>query len=171
MQDAVDAITMQWAAARPDVDVSPLGVAGRLSRAVRLLERSTKEFFAEHGLEPWEFDMLATLLRDPEHTMCMKDLAATALVSPGALTNRMDRLVERGLVRRWPLESNRRMVLVALTEQGERLAADLLTLHVAHEADLLSALSPTDQEALTETLRKLLVSLGDTPFRMGEHLP
>ncbi|MFI6394734.1 MarR family winged helix-turn-helix transcriptional regulator [Nonomuraea sp. NPDC050547] len=163
MRDAVDAITKQWAATRPDVDVSPMGVVGRLSRASRLLERGIKEFFAEHGLEPWEFDMLATLLRgNPEHTMCMKDLAASALVSPGALTNRMDRLVERGLVRRWPLESNRRMVLVALTEEGERLAGDLLALHVANEARLLSALTPADQKALAETLRKLLVSLGDT---------
>ncbi|WP_181019863.1 MarR family winged helix-turn-helix transcriptional regulator [Nonomuraea typhae] len=163
MQDAVDAIAQQWAAARPDVDVSPMGVVGRLSRASRLLERGIKEFFAEHGLEPWEFDMLATLLRgNPEHTMCMKDLGTSALVSPGALTNRMDRLVERGLVKRWPLESNRRMVMVALTEDGERLAGDLLGAHMANEARLLSALSPEEQAALTGTLRKLLVSLGDT---------
>ncbi|MFI6596512.1 MarR family winged helix-turn-helix transcriptional regulator [Nonomuraea sp. NPDC050536] len=163
MDDAVDAITAQWARARPDLDVSPMGVIGRLSRASRLVEREVKDFFQARGLEAWEFDMLATLLRaNAEHTMCMKDLAGSALVSPGALTNRMDRLVDRGLVRRWPAPDNRRMVLVALTEEGERLANELLEGHMANELRILSAFTPDDQEALAALLRRLLVSLGDT---------
>ncbi|WP_319714109.1 MarR family winged helix-turn-helix transcriptional regulator [Nonomuraea angiospora] len=108
------------------MDVSPMGVIGRVSRALRLLERGVKEFFAEHGLEAWEFDMLATLLRNEADTMCMKDLSAAAMVSPGALTNRMDHLVERGLVDRWPAPDNRRMTLVALTDEGRRVANDIL---------------------------------------------
>lgn len=163
MEDAVDTIAKQWADTRPDLDVSPMGVIGRLSRASRLLERGVKDFFAERGLEAWEFDMLATLLRsNAEHTMCMKDLAASALVSPGAATNRMDRLVERGLVTRWPMPSNRRMVVVALTEEGERLANELIEEHLANERRLLADLAPDEQRTMTALLRKLLVSLGDT---------
>ena len=163
MDDAVDAITAQWARTRPDLDVSPMGVIGRLSRASRLVERELKEFFAQRGLEAWEFDMLATLLRaNPEHRLCMKDLAGSALVSPGALTNRMDRLVERGLVDRWPAPDNRRMVLVALTPEGERLANQLIEEHVANERRILSSLTPNDQQALASHLRDLLISLGDT---------
>ncbi|WP_327087655.1 MarR family transcriptional regulator [Nonomuraea sp. NBC_01738] len=163
MEDAVDAIAKQWAVARPDLDVTPMSVVGRLSRASRLLEREIKDFFAAHNLEPWEFDMLATLLRSNlEHSMCMKDLAGSALVSPGALTNRMDRLVERGLVTRYPLPENRRMVIVTLTPEGERLANDLVALHMANEAALLSPLTAEEQQVLATALRKLLVSLGDT---------
>lgn len=164
MDDAVDVILGQWARTRPDVDVSSMGVVGRVSRASRLLERGVKEFFAEHGLEAWEFDMLATLLRSGDNAqMCMKDLSASAMVSPGALTNRMDHLVKRGLVHRWPAPDNRRMTLVALTDEGRRVANDMLELHAANEERLLAGLSTPDREALGDLLRKLLLTLGDTP--------
>ncbi|SEM09658.1 MarR family winged helix-turn-helix transcriptional regulator [Nonomuraea pusilla] len=162
MDDAVDVILGQWARARPDANVSAMGVVGRVSRASRLLERGVKEFFAEHGLEAWEFDMLATLLRSENATMCMKDLSASAMVSPGALTNRMDHLVERGLVERHPAPHNRRMTMVVLTDEGRALAGDLLDLHLANEERLLEGLTQDERDALAGLLRKLLVSLGDT---------
>ncbi|WP_188190967.1 MarR family winged helix-turn-helix transcriptional regulator [Nonomuraea sp. SYSU D8015] len=163
MDDAVDVILGQWARARPDVDVSPMGVIGRVSRASRLLERGVKEELAGHGLEAWEFDMLATLLRSGDGaSMCMKDLSASAMVSPGALTNRMDHLVERGLVDRRPAPGNRRMTLVALTDEGRRVANEVLERHAANEHRLLSGLSAADRDALAALLRKLLLSLGDT---------
>ncbi|MER6574439.1 MarR family transcriptional regulator [Nonomuraea sp. NPDC001023] len=162
MDDAVDVILGQWARTRPDVDVSPMGVIGRVSRASRLLERGVKDFLAEHGLEAWEFDMLATLLRSGADAMCMKDLSASAMVSPGALTNRMDHLVRRGLVHRWPAPNNRRMTLVALTDEGRRVADEMLVLHAANEERLLAGLSGGEREALAGLLRSLLVSLGDT---------
>ncbi|MFI6320756.1 MarR family winged helix-turn-helix transcriptional regulator [Nonomuraea sp. NPDC050556] len=163
MRDAVDEISDQWARTRPDLDMSPMHVVGRLFRASRLLDRGVKEFFTQHGLEPWEFDMLATLLRsNTEHCLCMKDLTANALVSPGALTNRMDRLVERGLVHRTPAPDNRRMVLVYLTPDGERLVNEIMEAHLAHERELLAGLSKLDQEHLATILRGLLHSLGDT---------
>lgn len=163
MEDAVDVISSQWARTRPDLDMSPMHVVGRLFRATRLLNRGVKEYFAQHGLESWEFDMLATLLRSSaDHTMCMKDLSANALVSPGALTNRMDRLVDRGLVNRFPAPRNRRMVLVALTEEGVRLVNEIMEGHLANERALLADLSAADQDHLAALLRQLLVSLGDT---------
>ncbi|MEV4391856.1 MarR family transcriptional regulator [Nonomuraea sp. NPDC049607] len=162
MDDAVDAILGQWARTRPDVDVSPMGVIGRVSRASRLLERGVKDFFAEHGLEAWEFDMLATLLRSGADAMCMKDLSSSAMVSPGALTNRMDHLVRRGLVHRWPAPHNRRMTLVALTDEGRRVADEMLVRHAANEERLLAGLSEEERGALAGLLRTLLVSLGDT---------
>ncbi|MFB4288611.1 MarR family winged helix-turn-helix transcriptional regulator [Nonomuraea sp. ATR24] len=163
MEDAVDVILGQWARACPGLDASPMGVVGRVSRLSRLLERGVKEFLAGRGLEPWEFDMLATLLRSGEsHTMCMKDLSSSAMVSPGALTNRMDRLVERGLVDRRPAPGNRRMILVSLTPEGLRLVDDVLEGHLDNERDLLAGLDDDERAALAGLLRKLLVSLHDT---------
>ncbi|NRQ33232.1 MarR family transcriptional regulator [Nonomuraea sp. NN258] len=163
MTDAVDEIFQQWERIRPGVDVSPMGVVGRVSRASRLLERGVKEFLAAQGLEAWEFDMLATLLRSGESaTMCMKDLSAAAMVSPGALTNRMDHLVDRGLVTRRPAPGNRRMILVALTDEGRRVTDEVLEGHLDNESRLLSALTAEDRDTLAALLRKLLISLGDT---------
>ncbi|QYC38533.1 HTH-type transcriptional regulator MhqR [Nonomuraea coxensis DSM 45129] len=161
--DAVDEIIGQWARARPGVDVSPTGVIGRVTRAARLLDRAAKEFLSEHGLEAWEFDVLATLLRAEDARMCMKDLSAAAMVSPGALTNRIDHLLDRGLVDRWPAPGNRRMTFVGLTDEGRRVADDVLGRHAAHETRLLSGLPAGERDTLAALLRKLLLSLGDTP--------
>ncbi|GIH63512.1 MarR family winged helix-turn-helix transcriptional regulator [Microbispora siamensis] len=160
--DAVDQILRQWARARPDVDCSAMGVAGRISRASRLLEKGIKEYFAGHDLEPWEFDVLATLFRsNPDHRLCMSDLATAAMVSSAALTNRVDRLVARGLVHREVAPTNRRMVLITLTDEGREVVDALLEGHVANEERLLSGLTDEDRERLSGLLSKLLTSLGD----------
>ncbi|MFG1822923.1 MarR family winged helix-turn-helix transcriptional regulator [Microbispora bryophytorum] len=160
--DAVDRILGQWTRVRPDVDCSAMGVAGRISRASRLLEKGIKEYFTGHDLEPWEFDVLATLLRStPDHRLCMSDLATAAMVSSAALTNRVDRLVVKGLVHREVSPSNRRMVLITLTGEGRAVADALLAGHVANEERLLAGLTGEDREQLSGLLRKLLTSLGD----------
>lgn len=164
--DAVGLILTQWARVRPDVDCSPMGVVGRISRASRLLEKGIKEHFSEHDLEPWEFDVLATLFRsNPEHRLCMSDLASAAMVSSAALTNRVDRLVARGLVHREVSPANRRMVLITLTDEGRAMVDTLLEGHVANEERLLAGLTAEDREQLAGLLRKLLASLGDAPSR------
>ncbi|MEV4460598.1 MarR family transcriptional regulator [Microbispora sp. NPDC049633] len=160
--DAVDQILSQWAQVRPDVDCSAMGVAGRISRASRLLEKGIKEYFSEHDLEPWEFDVLATLFRsNPDHLLCMSDLATAAMVSSAALTNRVDRLVAKGLVRREVSPSNRRMVLITLTDEGRAVVDALLAGHVANEGRMLAGLTDEDRAQLSGLLCKLLASLGD----------
>jgi len=164
--DAVDQILGQWARVRPDVDCSAMGVAGRISRASRLLEKGIKEYFAGHDLEPWEFDVLATLRRaNPDHRLCMSDLATAAMVSSAALTNRVDRLVARGLVHREVAPSNRRMVLITLTDEGRTVVDALLEGHMANEERMLSGLTGEDRELLSGLLCKLLTSLGDVGSR------
>ncbi|WP_169985224.1 MarR family winged helix-turn-helix transcriptional regulator [Microbispora sp. H10836] len=160
--DAVDQILSQWARVRPDVDCTAMGVAGRISRASRLLEKGIKEYFSEHDLEPWEFDVLATLFRsNPDHRLCMSDLATAAMVSSAALTNRVDRLVAKELVRREVSPSNRRMVLITLTDEGRAVVDALLAGHVANEERLLAGLTDEDRAQLSGLLCKLLASLGD----------
>ncbi|MEV7803747.1 MarR family transcriptional regulator [Microbispora sp. NPDC088329] len=164
--DAVDQILGQWARARPDVDCSAMGVAGRISRASRLLEKGIKEYFSGHDLEPWEFDVLATLFRsNPDHRLCMSELATAAMVSSAALTNRVDRLVAKRLVHREVSPSNRRMVLITLTDEGRTVVDALLEGHVANEERLLSGLTDDDRAQLSGLLCKLLTSLGDVRSR------
>lgn len=161
--DAVDAILSQWAAVRPDVDAAPMGVVGRLSRAARLLERGLAPVFAEHGLQPGEFDILATLRRAAGSTgMAAGALAASAMVTSGAITNRIDRLVAKGLVTRDLDPENRRSVRIALTPAGRRLVDQAVVEHVANERRLLAALDDEAQEQLAALLKRLLVAMGDT---------
>ncbi|GAA3747328.1 MarR family winged helix-turn-helix transcriptional regulator [Salinactinospora qingdaonensis] len=163
MTDAVDKFLDQWAKERPDLDVSPMAVIGRLSRACRLVEREVKGYFTSEGMEPWEFDVLATLLRSgPPYTLGPKDLVATTMVGSAALTNRVDRLVNRNLVTREVDPENRRKLLISLTPEGLELANRMAEGHVANEHRVLEGLDAADREELSRLLRKLLESLGDT---------
>ncbi|WP_327047987.1 MarR family transcriptional regulator [Microbispora sp. NBC_01189] len=163
MGDAVDLLLDQWRRERPDVDPWPMGVVGRVSRLAKLLDRELKEFFASYGLEHWEFDVLATLRRSgPPYELAAGALVKAAMVTSGAITNRIDRMVAKGLVDRLPDEEDRRSVRVRLTGRGLALVDEMLAPHVANEERLLAALDPRDRDHLADALRTLLASLGDT---------
>ncbi|MCF0091890.1 MarR family winged helix-turn-helix transcriptional regulator [Micromonospora sp. MH99] len=164
MADSLDRILDQWRAERPDLDASPMGVVGRIQRASRLLERGLSEHFATRGLQTWEFDLLATLLRSgPPYRLTAGDLAATSMITSGAITNRIDRLEARSLVSRETDPTNRRSVLVTLTDRGREVVDQAMADHVANEARLIGALRPDEQEQLAGLLRTMLTALGDTP--------
>lgn len=162
MRDRVDDILDEWARNKPDVDARPMGVVGRISRASRLAEREVNRYYAEHGLQSWEFDVLASLLRiGPPHRLGAGELGRAVMISSAALTNRVDRMVARGLVDRAVDDTNRRAVVISLTTQGLATVNAVAEGHYANEARILSALTERDQQALARLLRKLLVGLGD----------
>jgi DNA-binding MarR family transcriptional regulator len=162
--DHVDGIVEQWTRERPDLDVSGMAIIGRISRLDKLLRPLLDAVFAQHGLESWEFDVLATLRRsgDPYQLTAGQLLEATMLTS-GAMTHRIDRLEGRGLVRRVSDPADGRVVLVTLTSDGHRLVDAALADHAANELQLVSALPPADRTKLVDLLRRLTESLSEGP--------
>lgn len=161
-RDAVDLVVEQWAAARPDLDASPMGVLGRLSRVTRIAERELKALFAEFGLERGEFDVLATLRRaGTPGGMTAGMLARSSMVTSGAVTNRLDGLVAKGYVTRDLDPANRRAVIVALTPAGRELIDRAVGAHLENERRILAGLDQQTQDDLAAILRTLLLSLGD----------
>ncbi len=159
--DAVDVIAAQWADVRPGLDVSPMQVIGRVSRLSRLVDRVLAANFAEHGIENWMYDVLATLRRNgAPYELTAGDLVRRTMVTTGAMTNRIDRLAERGLVERIS-GTDRRTVIVRLTDAGVALVDEVSVTHMATEAQILGALTPNQQAQLADLLRDALVSLGD----------
>jgi len=99
--DHVDDVLAQWKRERPGVDVSAMAIIGRLSRLDKAIDRQLDDVFAEHGLELWEFDVLATLLRTGSpHQLTPGELLDAMMITSGAMTNRLDRLEKRGFVER-----------------------------------------------------------------------
>ena len=136
-------------------------VIGRVSRLSRLIDRRLAENFARHGLENWMYDVLATLRRAGEpYELTAGDLVRQSMVTTGAVTNRIDRLEQRGLVER-AASSDRRKVIVRLTPRGLDLVDEVVIGHMAAERALLSALSPRQQSDLAALLRTALLGLGD----------
>src|SRR3954471_9063960 len=100
-QDAVDRIAEQWARERPDLDVGPMLVIGRLHRLAELLDQGLRPVFAEAGLGNGDFDVLASLRRAGHpFRLTAGELTASTLVTSGAISKRIDRLESKGLVKR-----------------------------------------------------------------------
>lgn len=158
--DAVGQILRQWAVERPDLDVSAMGVFGRLSRAASLLQKSLAETFEGYGLNRGEFDVLATLRRsgDP-YSLTPTALYRSMMLSSAAMTNRIDRLEERGLVARGPDPDDRRGVRISLSAEGLDLIERAVETHVEGEERLLEALSEEERQHLAQLLNRLMFSM------------
>ncbi|WP_266382030.1 MarR family winged helix-turn-helix transcriptional regulator [Streptomyces canus] len=161
MRDAVDEFMDQWAAQRTDLDLDAMGTIGRILRLSRLVNGQLKDYFTQYDMETWEFDVLATLRRSGQ-PLTAKALAGSIMIGSAALTNRIDRLVARGLVTRESVPGDRRSLHIALTTEGRDLVDRTVEGHVQNQRKILAGLAPADREDLTRVLRTLLVSLGDT---------
>ena len=159
--DEVDRITAAWQRERPDLDVSPLEVLSRVTRLARHLDLARRQAFAAHALETWEFDVLAALRRaGSPYSLSPGQLGTETLVTSGTMTNRIDRLEGRSLVRREPDPSDRRGVRVVLTELGRSTVDDALFDLVAREHEVLSRLPADSRSELASLLRRLVREFG-----------
>jgi DNA-binding MarR family transcriptional regulator len=151
----------QWRKERPDLDVRPMAVLGALSEAANLISREhLAPVFARFGLQPGEFDVLATLRRSgPPYALTPTTLYEATMVTSGAITARLDRLEGSGLISRAPHPADRRGVIVQLTEKGKALIDEALTAHVENEHKILSGLTLQEQDTLANLLAKLIGSL------------
>ena len=157
--DPVDKILVQWQRERPDLDVSPMGIIGRVGRLAKHLERAIQETFSEFGLTVGEFDVLAALRRSGQpFQLSPTELFNTLMVSSGTMTHRIDRLEQAELVKRIPDPSDRRGLQIELTDRGFSLIEKAVEAHVVNEHRIVEVLETSEREALIELLRKLLVS-------------
>lgn len=157
-EDEVDRIVAAWRRERADLDVAPLEVLSRVTRLAKHLDRDRAAAFAEHDLETWEFDVLAALRRSgAPYQLSPSALVTQTLVSSGTMTNRIDRLAERGLVVRKPDPADGRGVIVKLTAEGRGLVDLALADLLARERVLLEVLDPARRRELSMLLKRLVM--------------
>ncbi|HEV3226130.1 MAG TPA: MarR family transcriptional regulator [Acidimicrobiales bacterium] len=157
MEDEVDRLVTGWRGALPDLDTSPLEVLSRVTRLARHLDRQRNLVFARHDLETWTFDVLSALRRaGPPHQLSPGQLLAQTLVTSGTMTNRIDRLEERGLVRRRPDPADARSTRVQLTAAGRKRVDAALKDLVAREHAILGSLDGAERTALAGLLRRVV---------------
>lgn len=151
--DHVGRIQAEWARERPDLDVSPQGVIGRLHRLARHLTDELCVVYNRHGLGEGEFDVLAALRRAGEpFERAPGELARFTMVTTGAMTKRIDRLQEAGLVTRRPATEDGRGRVVALTPAGKALIDEAFTDHMRNEHRLLEAITSAQVQQLEALL-------------------
>jgi len=151
--DRVSRIQAEWRRERPDLDVTPQGVIGRLHRLAGHLTDELTVVYRRHGLGEGDFDVLAALRRaGAPFERTPSDLAESTMVTTGAMTKRIDRLEERGLVTRRASDTDGRGRVVALTGEGRELIDRAFTDHMTNEHRLLDALSPEQRAGLETAL-------------------
>ncbi|TDD80741.1 MarR family transcriptional regulator [Actinomadura darangshiensis] len=166
--DHVARIQADWRRERPDLDVSPQGVIGRLHRLAGHLTRELCAVYGRYGLSEGEFDVLCALRRAGEpYERVPGELAAHTMVTTGAMTKRLDRLEKAGLVTRRRSDDDQRSRIVALTEPGRELIDRAFTDHMRNERHLLDRLTPAEAEAL-ETLLTSWLSRTEPPPPLSE---
>ena len=157
--DSVDAILRQWQKERPDLDVSPMGIIGRMGRLFKHLDRALQETFSGFDLNGGEFDVLATLRRSGQpYQLSPTELFNTMMVSSGTMTHRVDRLERAELVQRIPDPSDRRGTLIQLTNKGFQVIEKAVEAHVGNLHRLLASLDEEDRRVLAQLLHKLLIA-------------
>jgi len=157
--DEVDHIVAAWQRERPDLDVSPLEVLSRVSRLARHLDLARRHAFDQWDLVAWEFDVLSALRRSGEpYVLSAGELVRQTLVTSGTMTNRIDRLVAKGMVSREHSSSDRRTVLISLSPRGREAVDGALAGLVDDERDLLQGLSAQERTDLADLLRRLVLT-------------
>jgi DNA-binding MarR family transcriptional regulator len=168
--DRVAQIQQEWARERPDLDVTPQGVIGRLHRLAARLTAELTVVYREFGLSEGEFDVLATLRRTgAPFERAPGELAAHTMVTTGAMTKRLDRLERAGLVVRRTNDLDGRARIVALTASGVDLIDRAFTAHMANERRLLDELSADDAAALEHILTRWIGAASSANGTLNHH--
>jgi DNA-binding MarR family transcriptional regulator len=158
--DIVDQLLRDWARERPDLDASAMAVVGRLLHLGALLQARAGERLREHGIGYTELDVLATLRRSgAPYRLSPTALRKSVLLTSGAMTACLNRLEQRGLIRRSPDDSDRRSLMASLTERGVQLIDQAIASHFNAAAREVSGLDRNECAELARLLRVFRLQL------------
>jgi len=161
-KDAIDDILDQWSDERPELDTASLGVVIRVMTLYRSFHREATKALEPLGLELFEYDVLSALRRQGEpFALAATGLAKETGLSTGAMTNRIDRLEQRGLVRRQAGKTDRRSVIVQLTRSGRRAIDEAIQVRLDAARDGLKDLKKSERKRLADLLRTVVLGNRD----------
>ena len=155
--DAVDAILEVWARELPELDLDTEGIVERIQSLERYVDRAMRETLDDFELTHGEYK-LAMHLRygGPPYTGKPGKLAKHLGLSTGAMTNRLDNMEKRGLIRRLDDPDDRRGVIVELTDAGKELWDRAVVAQAEKESTIASALDEQERRQLNDLLRRLM---------------
>ena len=161
-KDVVDDILDQWSEEKPELDTASLGVVIRVMSLYRAFSRQAARALESVDLELWEYDVLSALRRQGQQfALPATGLARATDLSSGAMTNRIDRLENRGLVRRKADKSDRRSVIVFLTAAGRKLIDQAIRHRLDAAQESLQTLGRREQKRLADLLRLVVLESSD----------
>ena len=159
-KDIFDMVIAEWERERPDLDVSPLGIIGRVRLAGQLIEKFYEISVAPYGIRPADFFILSELRRAGKpFSLTPGDLSNLLVRSTGGITRQLDQLEGVGLIERERDDEDRRSIKVKLTREGLKLIDRALTGHFEFEQQLIEKLAPKSLPGARDFLKSLISGL------------
>jgi DNA-binding MarR family transcriptional regulator len=154
--DLVDEIVADWAVQRPDIDCSGKAIVCRILRFysyyLSVLEKSLKPL----GIAPNVFSVLVTIRRKGKRAeINVKTMMQEVLVTSGAMSNLLNRLIDEELITKRPDANDARSMLVRLTPKGLKVIEKAMEIQAACERKLISSLNQKEREQLSLLLKKI----------------
>ena len=165
--DSVGRMLPVWKNELPELDLGTEGIVERIQKInkhiSRLLDQTLMDFNLDHG----EWHVLMALRRTGKpYRLSPGTLSRYMGLSAAAMTNRLNHLEDRGLIKRLPNASDRRGVQVELTDAGWQAWQDSVGAQARKEALVAAALSESEKEELNDLLVRLTLEIeqnGETP--------
>jgi len=156
-KDVIDDLQNDWSIQRPDLNSEPMGVILRIQALAKIFGEQTASRLQDFDLQWWQYDVLSTLRRQGKpFIMAATELAGSNMLSSGAMTNRIDRLEEDGLVRRIKDKNDGRRVLVQMTNSGLKLIEKATEARFETATNALDNLDASERSSLSSLLRLVL---------------
>ena len=160
--DSVGRMLPVWKHELPELDLGTEGIVERIQRINKHIGRLLDETLAEFGLDHGEWALLMAVRRTGKpYRLSPGVLARYMGLSAAAMTNRLNHLEERGLVRRLPDASDRRGVHVELTDAGWKAWQNSVGAQARKEALIASALTESEKGELNDLLVRLTMKIED----------
>lgn len=157
-KDLVDVALETWLREFPKMDVTTEGLVSRIHKISRYIDRALTETASEFGLTMGDWELLSTLRRQgPPYCLSPTKLSKDLMLSSGAMTNRLDKLEDQGLIARHPDPSDRRAIQVELTEKGRDLWGTAVEVQASKEKFFADALTDEEKDLANDLLRKMLL--------------
>jgi DNA-binding MarR family transcriptional regulator len=150
-------IAAAWDRERPGTPVDSIGIVTPLWRLAKLFADDRRRLLAEVGVDPSTLDLLSVLRRSgPPYELSTRELTRRTLVTAGAISQRVARAEQAGLVARRTETDGSRAVVVSLTDAGHDLVEQIVDQVLSRESDLISSLSDRQRGVLANQLERLL---------------
>ena len=151
-----------WKREIPDLDLDTEGIVERIQHLNKRFEHAMNDTLAQFDIDKGEWQVLTVLRRSGEpYRLSPGALAKVMGLSAAAMTNRLNQLESRGLVRRLPDADDRRAVKVELTPEGWQRWQDSVGVQAEKEAFVASALTQSEKSTLNELLIRLMLQFED----------
>ena len=155
--DSVDVSLDVWSRELPDLDLGIEGIVERIDKLKHYVDRAMQETLEAYDLSHGEWKLLANLRwGGPPYRGKPGKLAKRLGLSSGAMTNRLDNMERRGVIRRIDDPDDRRGVIVELTEEGKQVWDKAVAAQAEKESIVATALGEKERRQLDELLRRLM---------------